>query len=316
MMLALLPALLPAASAGVVMSPPPGAPEIALLLCAPDDPCEAERAWLDARPEPVLPLEALFFDERGAPPPAPIERFREHVVEAREALEAASLGEALHALDRAEIALARSMEAPTNEELFDFYFIRAAVRASQRRDVARDELFLLAAAVSWNRMDRPPGWGEPWRDAYYDAMEALLTQAPAELRLEGPGRFALDGIELGPGPLVLRALPGRHRLTAVSEDSTRRWRRDVTLESGDAITLTADLLDRDHPAEVAVALIEAHETRDMEARVGDFLARWSADHALVRFTFIVLEPDGDGFRASAVRYDPVPRRITDMEVSW
>jgi len=315
MMLVML-SLADTASAGMVMSPPPGAPEVALLICAPDDPCEAERAWLDARPEPVLPLEALFFDERGAPPPAPIERFREHTREARAALEAASPGEALHALNRAEIALARAIESPSNEELFDFYFVRAAVRAGQDRDEARDELFLMAAAVSWNRTGRPPDWGAPWRDAYYDALETLLSQAPAELRLEGAGTFSLDGVELGEGPLVLRALPGPHRLTAVSKDGTRRWREDITLEAGESVALQADLLNRDHPAEVAVALLEAHETRDMEARVGDFLARWSAEHALVRFTFIVLEPDGDGFRASAVRYDPAPRRISDAEVSW
>lgn len=326
-MLLLLTALV--ASAGIVAAPPEGARSVVLLLCPDEATCSDETFWLTHHPElekePIVLVDVLLAQNaaRQEDNTARAIRFRNALEEAGTKLAAGDGSGAAFALDLAERALEGWTGTAATQELFDLHFLRGALAV--RRGGTGAEAFADAAAVAWNRSVRLPMDDPAVSAAWTRALAAAIATGTGRVRLEAgpPGTsYALDGVELGPGPLVVDAFGGTHRVTALHAASGQEWRGDVTVVPGRTQKARARLSLADDTRWVTTQLGRALDTRQVDPELGELLRGW-CEHFGVRTIRLVradvvgpVVVDEGGNRAlpaytlHAVWYDPLVRRFS------
>lgn len=303
------------ALAGPVTSVPDGAREVGLLLCAADD-CSDQLFWVSFEPafkdEPILLVEALMAD-RSAAAREDLEAtaFAEALERARKAVLDGSWASAEGALDDAGAVLERWQGSPDNPTLFHYWFLKGAVTVLEGRSSGEGS-FQRAAAVAWNRSVAAPEGTERFEDAYYEAMEKLLSEPVATLVVPpGPAhvQYLLDGVPLGPGPLRVRVLPGTHVLSARDSRWSRDWQRELSLRPGKETSAEAHFPGEDGDRWAVEALAAAVDSFRLDPEAAELLAGWADRHGIQRVHLLRLDAvdrqEGDAIDAEAGASMPV-----------
>lgn len=327
-MWSLLLALVGSAWAGIVAAPPEGARSVVLLLCPDEATCSDETFWLAHHPElekePIVLVDVLLAQNaaRQEDNTARQIRFRNALEDAGARLAAGDHSGAAFALDLAEQALAGWTGTAGTQELFDLHFLRGAL--SVRRGGTGEDSFAAAAAVAWNRSVRLPVSDAKVSAAWTAALRRTLEAGTGRLRIEAgpPGTsYFLDGIELGPGPLVVDVFGGTHRVTA-THPSGQEWRGELVVVPGRTAKARARLSLADDTRWVTTQLGRALDTRQVDPELGELLRGW-CEHFGVR-TLRLVRADVDGpvsvdaagnralpaYSLRAVWYDPQVRRFS------
>lgn len=274
----LLLLLVPTLGAGL----PTAGKRTTLVLCPDVSTCAEEMMWVsglrDVAGDSVLLADAVLELENGNWSGGEMlgDRFREDLGKAREDLEKKRLVSADSLLEDARQALDRWTGTATNQELFELYYLRGALRV-MRGDPAGESM-REAAALLWNRTAEFPIADEKVQAVFYEAQRDLVAQGVGILHLESmlPGAIlTLDGVPLGTCPLEVRAFPGRHRLTATQEGTRLQWRREVYVRPGDVTTAEARFDRSDDASWVYDQLLLAITFRTMDPAVANLLAEWS-----------------------------------------
>ena len=317
----------PLASAGLYNAPPEGAETVTVLVC-PDDPtCSAvidEAQRLHPR-EIYVGVDSLLALNlvKGGDATSREDTLSSSLDAAKTAFAVERWNDANRALDDAGRALAGWTGAPTNQQLFDLYYLRAAVQLAVKKEAT--EAFQQAAVVAWNRSVTLPVDAEPYASLYYNAVYELLTEGLGRLTLEAvPGTsYLLDGVPLGEGPLTVSVFSGTHRLNAVAargdardpEHAGAQWRASVKVLAMRTTTLTAQLAMPDDAAWLATGLQRAVDDRRLEADTVALVRDWCEHYGLSQIHIVVAEQgvaglDGAGLHMRGVYYDPQLKRFS------
>jgi hypothetical protein len=322
------------ADAGLVTSVPAGVTEVVVLLCPDIDTC-GEEMWFLVDQDRYLRSSVLLLDsileadsgnwQAGR---RQDEAFAAALERARGEARAGRWSTVDAAISDAEQAL-KSWDGPVeNQALFDLYYLRGASRLAQGGEPGIS--FEQAAAAAWNRSVAPTLEAPSAVAAYYAAVDALVAQESCVLRLEAslPGtRYALDGVPLGAGPLELRVLPGRHRLTAEQADTPFRWKQDLVLPAGRERSARASFTRVADSAWVLAQALAALESGELAPPVGDLLSAWAVRSNVHAIELVEVRPKGGRPAVGAVpaaagvahandydlvraRYEPRSRRFT------
>jgi len=281
-----LPLLGNPARAGQVTVPPPGASEVALLLCAGDG-CPDRLFWVTNDPafgaEPVMVVESLLADvQAGASDEVLSARFAESLERARLAAVESRTPQAQAALDDAEQALQAWHGGPDNAALFAFWYLRGVVM-EQIVPGSGAGAFRRAAATAWNRSVAPPAGLEAWTVPYYAAMRALLDEGTGTLVIDpggGTPSYTLDGVPVGKAPIKVEVFPDRHRLTAVDGPWVEPWVAEVNVHPGRLTVTRAQFNDEDSESWLVQSLYLAVTTHQLDPAVADLLERWADRHQI------------------------------------
>lgn len=321
-----------AALAGMVTTPPPGAREVGLLLCA-GEACNDRMFWLTHDSGlgelPVVSVEALLVDEVAATQDSEAAvAFRLALEEARLALVDDRRFEAEAALDRAGRALEQWAGDPPNQELFTWYALRGFVAEAKGEGARASEALRQAVAVAWNRSVSLPEGTEPWAEGYYRELAAVIEGGTGELLIEDGGNglgFTLDGVYLGAAPLRVRAFPGTHRLSAGNARQAHAWSEAVDVRAGRTSTVRALLANDDDARWVTYQLALAVDSLTLDEDVARLVERWADRHGirqvrLLRLDARLIEPMDDvdreagaampSFTLREALYDPGLRRLS------
>jgi hypothetical protein len=243
--------------AGVVTDVPAGEPRVALVVCPTEEPCSSEIFKVEAHEHlPMILLELMLEQDTAgwAEGESLDARFSTAMDRAKGAVAAKHWEEADIALDDAEATLQRWSGTVDNQQLFELYYVRGAVRLARGDDPTAD--LRQAAAVAWNREVALP-LPDPVATAYYAAMTGLLTDGTGTIRLAAPppgAAWFLDGVPIGDAAAEVRVFPATHRVTARGEGNTHTSRRDVQVRAGQR-------------REVALGFSRADDTRWVQAQI-------------------------------------------------
>ena len=307
----------PLASAGLYNAPPEGAETVTVLVC-PDDPtCSGvidEVQRLHPR-EIYVGVDSLLALNlvKGGDATSREDTLASSLDAAKTAFAVERWNDANRALDDAGRALAGWTGAPTNQQLFDLYYLRAAVQLAVKKEAT--EAFQQAAVVAWNRSVTLPVDAEPYASLYYDAVYELLTEGLGRLTLEAvPGTsYLLDGVPLGEGPLTVSVFSGTHRLNAAAAGA--QWRASVKVLALRTTTLTAQVAMPDDAAWLATGLQRAVDERRIEADTVALVRDWCEHYGLSQLHIVVAEQgvaglDGAGLHTRGVYYNPQLKRFS------
>jgi hypothetical protein len=261
--------------------------------------CGEEIAWLaslDALAgeridvaDTILELDVGAFQNGISLP----DRFAAAMERAREEIAAKRWASADSALSEAEKALEAWSGSPTNQELFDLFFLKGAARMGRGPRYGHAESFRQAAALAWNREVRLPLGDEGLVDAYYEAQKALIAEGTALLRIdEGPPgiRCSLDGVDLGAPPVEVRAFGGRHRLQSTQEGTLLQWKRDILLAPGRNAAVRPAFNRAGDTRWVYEQLLSAVYRRRIDAMAAELLAEWCRRHDILWLRIARAEP--------------------------
>lgn len=325
-MLLLAPLLVPAALAGMYSVPPDGVRVVTMLVCPNDPDCAAEADWVsDARPdEIVVGVDSLLALNvmQGGDAVSRAETFAASLDAALVAIKAEGWSDAAKRLDEAQRALAGWTGAPANQQLFTLYYLRAVVKLAQSKQAG--EAFQQAAAVAWNRSVALPYDAEPYSSMYYTALYNLLNEGlgTVELQPVPDTSYALDGVELGEGPIRLSVFAGVHRLNATRRGTTDTWRTSLKVQAFRTSTATARPESADDLGWLATGMVQAVEEHTLDAEITTLLRDWCEHYGLAEVHILVAEPAVDpladpdapspeaAFGLRGVTYDPKLRRFT------
>lgn len=336
MTLPLLAPLLGMWPAALVASPPEGAAEVGVLLCAVDD-CSDRMFWVSHEPSleklPIVVVDTLLAEDA-----ATVAQGEELAAGFRAALAAARLAanegrwrDVEFRLDDAEGRLARWRGTASNQELFELAFLRGAARVGAGEG-SGEAAFRQAAAVAWNRSVAEPVQDPKVLDAWSAALYDAIREPPAAIWVS-PGSadpvYTLDGVPVGSAPLRLDVFAGVHRLTAVDERTGMVWTASVSVTAGGNARVTARFPGGSDPAWVAGELMASVSTHRMGNEVADLLAAWAGRHQLSRLRLLRLDPVAPAapvgedpaalgaapaltpiFTLSSVTWEPLVRRLT------
>ncbi len=326
-MLFLFSLAVPPAFAGMYSVPPEGAREVTMLVCPSDPDCQAEADWVkDARPDDVVVgVESLLALNvmQGGDSVSRAETFAGSLTGALAAIKTEDWTAATKALDEAQRALAGWTGAPTNQQLFDLYYLRAAVKLATTKQAG--EAFQQAAAVAWNRTVTLPLDVEPYTSVYYTAVYNLLNEGLGTVQLEpvADTTYVLDGVELGPGPLTLSVYSGVHRLNATRRGTTDAWRTSLKVQAFRTSTATARPASSDDLGWLATGMLQAVDDHTLDPEIATLLRDWCEHYALASVHILVAEPAVDpladpnalgqpaeAFGLRGVSYDPRLKRFS------
>ena len=314
----------PLASAGLYNAPPEGAEAVTVLVCPNDPTCGAvidEAQRLHPR-EIYVGVDSLLALNlvKGGDATSREDTLSSSLDAAKTAFAVERWNDANRALDDAGRALAGWTGAPTNQQLFDLYYLRAAVQLAVKKEAT--EAFQQAAVVAWNRSVTLPVDAEPYASLYYNAVYELLTEGLGWLTLEAvPGTsYLLDGVPLGEGPLTVSVFSGTHRLNAVAARAGQgqagaQWRASVKVLALRTTTLTAQLAMPDDAAWLATGLQRAVDDRRIEADTVALVRDWCEHYGLSQVHIVVAEQgvaglDGAGLHVRGVYYNPQLKRFS------
>ncbi len=314
----------PLASAGLYNAPPEGAEAVTVLVCPNDPTCGAvidEVQHLHPR-EIYVGVDSLLALNlvKGGDATSREDTLSSSLDAAKTAFAVERWNDANRALDDAGRALAGWTGAPTNQQLFDLYYLRAAVQLAVKKEAT--EAFQQAAVVAWNRSVTLPVDAEPYASLYYNAVYELLTEGLGRLTLEAvPGTsYLLDGVPLGEGPLTVSVFSGTHRLNAVAARAGQgqagaQWRASVKVLALRTTTLTAQLAMPDDAAWLATGLQRAVDDRRIEADTVALVRDWCEHYGLSQVHIVVAEQgvaglDGAGLHVRGVYYNPQLKRFS------
>lgn len=314
----------PLASAGLYNAPPEGAEAVTVLVCPNDPTCGAvidEVQRLHPR-EIYVGVDSLLALNlvKGGDATSREDTLSSSLDAAKTAFAVERWNDANRALDDAGRALAGWTGAPTNQQLFDLYYLRAAVQLAVKKEAT--EAFQQAAVVAWNRSVTLPVDAEPYASLYYNAVYELLTEGLGRLTLEAvPGTsYLLDGVPLGEGPLTVSVFSGTHRLNAVAARAGQgqagaQWRASVKVLALRTTTLTAQLAMPDDAAWLATGLQRAVDDRRIEADTVALVRDWCEHYGLSQVHIVVAEQgvaglDGAGLHVRGVYYNPQLKRFS------
>lgn len=326
-MLFLTASLIAPAFAGMYSAPPQGARVVTMLVCPNDPDCQAESDWVsDARPDDIVvgveSLLALNVME-GGDAVSRSETFASSLDSALSAVKAENWTDATRALDEAQRALAGWSGAPTNQQLFNLYYLRASVKLAVSKQAG--EAFQQAAAVAWNRSVTLPLDAEPYSSLYYTALHDLLTEGLGTVQLQPvpDTTYVLDGVELGEGPLTLSVFSGVHRLNATRRNTTDAWRTSLKVQAFRTSTATAQPASADDLGWLASGMVQAIDEHTLDPEIATLLRDWCAHYSLGSVHILVAEPAVDpladpnvlgqpaqAFGLRGVNYEPKLRRFT------
>ena len=326
--------MVPMAAAGLYNAPPEGAEGVTVLVC-PDDPAcsavidELQRLHPRAIYVGVDSLLALNL-VKGGDATSRADTFAASLDSAKSAFAEERWTDTNRALDEAARALAGWTGAPTNQQLFDLYYLRAAAQLAVKKEAT--EAFQQAAVVAWNRSVTLPVDSEPYASLYYNAVYELLTEGLGLLTLEAaPGTaYLLDGVPLGEGPLTVSVFSGTHRLNAVAARPSQaqagqaqagqaqagaQWRASVKVLAFRTTTLTAQLAMPDDAGWLSSNLQRAVDDRRLEADTAALVRDWCAHYELSQVHIVVASQgvaglDGAGLHARGVYYNPQLKRFS------
>lgn len=219
------------------------------------------------------------------------------------------------ALGDASRALASWRGTPSNQQLFDLWYLQGVT--SLERAGASAEDFRAAAAVAWNRSVQLPVDGERYTKSYYSAVSQLVKEAPGTLSIAASGgtpTYFLDGIELGQAPIQVVVFAGVHRLTATDGRRSLDWRRMITVHSRETTTARARFPGGSDPERIAGELGRAVTSRQLSDDVAELLAAW-AERTGVRTIRVLRLDEGRRrdvpvFSIHDVYYSPGVRRFS------
>jgi hypothetical protein len=306
--------------------PPEGARVVTMLVCPNDPDCAAEADWVnDARPDDiVVGVDSLLALNvmQGGDSVSRSETFAASLDTALVAIKAESWTDATKRLDEAQRALAGWTGAPTNQQLFNLYYLRAVVKLAQSKQAG--EAFQQAAAVAWNRSVALPYDAEPYSSMYYTAVYHLLTEGlgTVELQPVPDTSYTLDGVELGEGPIQLSVFAGLHRLNATRRGTSDAWRTSLKVQAFRTSNATARPESSDDLGWLATGMVQAVEEHTLDGEITTLLRDWCEHYALAEVHILVAEPAVDpfadptaqnpeaAFGLRGVTYDPKLRRFT------
>lgn len=255
---------------------------VTLVLCPDVATCADEMMWMAglqslSGDSLLLADTVLELDAQGYQNGVPAEdRFKQGIAKAREDLAQRRWASADGALEDARLAIERWNGTASNQDLFDLYFLRGALRVLQGQ--SGTDSFRQAAALTWNRSVVFPMEDEALLEAYYGAQRSLLEEGTGTLTVESAlpdAEIFLDGVPLGPAPVEVRAFPGRHRLTATQGPTTMTWKKDLYIRAGEAAQAQARFDRSSDAAWVYDQLVLALSFRTMDPAVATLLADWA-----------------------------------------
>ncbi len=317
-------ALTAPALASVYVTPPEGAHEVTLLVCPTNPDCEEEADWVsEARPDDlVVSADSLLALNviQGGDAQSRAETFATSLDATIAAFKKEDFAKSGKSLDDAQRALNGWSGTPTNQQLFNLYYLRAAVKLGNSKQA--EDAFQQAASVAWNRAVTLPVDVEPYSSLYYKAVYDLLTEGLGEVDLEPVDgvSYRLDGIDVGAGPVHLSVYAGTHRLNAVRAGTDDAWRTQLKVSAFRTSVATAKPETIDDLGWLATGLVQAVDEHTLDPDLAALLVDWCKHYQIARVHILVAEPALDplakpgepatAFGLRSVGYDPKLRRFS------
>ncbi len=278
--------------AGVVSEVPRGVTRLGLLLC-PDGDCSDEAYWIGTQTDHsessiVLIDTILDRDDRTAAGRQVLRlRFEQAITRAQGHVTAERPVAAQTALSEADHTLRRWSGSPSTQALFSHAYLHGA--AAQLSGTDPLPHFRQAAAVAWTQEVTPPLAGlevGAWRQALAETAEGPTATLVLGGVSNPQGRYALNGVDLGPGELEVQVLPGAHRVTCSESGSERAWKRDLEVRPGTTTHVGCELTPADDPLWIEARLLEAAGTNEAPVEVLERLADWCRWNNIHRLTLL------------------------------